>query len=78
MRRKSVFLCCVNFTPERSLCPGNIFCNRTEKTIPGHYAPGIKKERDENGVLVFSDDNENKIWVPERKVKELVTPGYSQ
>ncbi|MDD9304577.1 MAG: GNAT family N-acetyltransferase [Desulfobacter sp.] len=35
MRRKSVFLCCVNFTPERSLCPGNIFCNRTA-TIKGH------------------------------------------
>ncbi|MDD9304874.1 MAG: aspartate aminotransferase family protein [Desulfobacter sp.] len=65
IRRKSVFLCCVNFTPERSLCPGNIFCNRTLETIPATYGfplpkdgylTGVRELCDHYGTLYIADE----------------------
>ena len=45
------------------------------KIIKGHYINGIK-ETIEDGYRTFTDDPEQKIWVPEKEIQVVKTPGY--
>lgn len=45
------------------------------KIIKGHYIGGIK-ETIEDGYRTFSDDPEQNIWVPEKEIQVVKTPGY--
>lgn len=44
-------------------------------TIPGHWTSGVKEERVE-GVRSFSDDDTQRVWIPEKTIKVEIRPGY--
>lgn len=45
------------------------------KVVKGHYISGIK-ETVVDGYRMFTDDPEQKIWVPEKEIQVVKTPGY--
>lgn len=45
------------------------------KIVEGHFTNGIK-ETIEDGYRTFTDDPGQSIWVPEREIRVIKTPGY--
>lgn len=45
------------------------------KIIKGHFINGIK-ETIEDGYRTFIDDPEQNIWVPQKEIRVVKTPGY--